>query len=167
MEPKIIFDTATKPFAWEPIWACGGAFLFGGVIIFLKKINFRRALSAKWGYFMILCAVPAAGYDVARWYLSLRDHAKALASHRYEVIEGVVENLHPMPDDGSSNESFTISGHTFSYNDYVELNPTTCFNQTMPHKGPIRNGLLLRIRFTDQCILQIETLSQNVDEGHK
>ena len=139
--------------------------MFGWIIILLKKINFRLALSAKWGYFMILCSIATAGYDVGRWHLSSRNHANALASHRYEVIEGVVENLNPMPDDGSSNESFTISGHTFSYNDYVELNPTTCFNQTMPHKGPIRNGLLLRIRFTNQCILQIEMLPQNVDEA--
>lgn len=42
------------------------------------------------------------------------------AYHRgeYEIVEGYVENFHPMPDTGRSNESFKINGIFFSYSDY-------------------------------------------------
>ncbi|HXM99607.1 MAG TPA: hypothetical protein VN982_14135 [Candidatus Dormibacteraeota bacterium] len=110
---------------------------------------------------MILCAVVAAGYYTGHWYLSRQNHIKVLANRRYEFVQGVVENLHPMPDDGSSKESFTISGHIFLYSDYDELGTTNCFDQTQPHGGPIHNGMLLRVKFIDDCILRLEVPSEN------
>lgn len=52
-----------------------------------------------------------------------------------------------MPKNGSSNESFSISGHHFSYSDYDELELTPCFNKTALNGGPIRSGMLVRVKF--------------------
>ena len=82
-------------------------------------------------------------------------------------MQGVVENFHPMPDDGSSKESFTISGYTFSYSDYYATDRTTCFNQTAFRRGPIHPGMALRIKFVDQCILRIEAVSEIPAEAHE
>jgi hypothetical protein len=165
MAPKIIFDVATKPFAWEPMWAAIVGFLFGCVLIVLKKLKWRHAMSISVGFVFMLAAVVYAGRDATRWYISRQHNVKALTSGQYKIAQGVVETFHPMPDDGSSNESFTVSGYAFSYSDYSELTPSTCFNQTAAHGGPIHPGMLLRIKFVDQCILQIEVLPENSAEG--
>jgi hypothetical protein len=167
MESRIIFDVSAKPFAWEPIWASAGAFVFGCGILLTNRLKLWPRLSKKWGYFMILCAVITASYDASRWYLYRRNYLRALASGHYEVVEGVVQNLHPMPDDGSSNESFTVAGHAFSYSDYHDLETTTCFNQTTPHRGPVHAGMFLRVKYVDDCILQIEALPENSPTGPK
>lgn len=160
MQTKIIFDAVTKPFMWSHAWAAAGAFAFGCVIILLKKLGLRRALSQKWGYFMIVAALVAICYDSAHWYTSRRSYLHSLTSGKYQVLEGPVENFHPMPDDGGSEESFSIAGHSFSYSDDEPAKTTTCFNQTRLHGGPIHPDLKLRVRFVDNCILEIEALPQ-------
>lgn len=159
MQAKIIFDLATKPFPWEPVWAATGAAIFGCLLILLNRFKSRYG-SRIAGYFFILCALAGTGYSLSLWYLSRRDHLALLANGRYEVVEGKVENFHPMPNDGSSNESFSIAGHSYSYSDHDDLKITDCFNQTAPHHGPIHAGMVLRVKFTDNCILQIEELPQ-------
>ena len=37
----------------------------------------------------------------------------------YQIVEGYVENFHPMPYAGHSNESFEICGVCFFYSDFV------------------------------------------------
>ena len=166
MQAKIIFDAATKPFVWQHVWAATGAFAFGCVIVAIKKLRWRNALSDKSGYFlmlaagyfMMLAALVAVCYDSTHWLILRWRSVKALGSGNYEVVEGPVEDFHPMPTDGSSRESFSIGEHTFSYSDDAPVETTTCFDRTRPHGGPIHPGLLLRVKFVDNCILQIETL---------
>jgi hypothetical protein len=162
MDGKIIFDAATKSFPWQQLWAAAGAFAFGCVLIALKKLKWLSPMSEKWGYFMIVCALLMAGYDPARWYTARRGQLRALASGEYEVVQGPVENFHPMAQGGSSDESFTISGQVFSYSDYDESETATCFTQTKANGGPIQAGMLLRVKFVNHCILQIEAESQGI-----
>lgn len=71
------------------------------------------------------------------------------------IIEGTVENFHPMASLGPANESFSVKGVSFSY--YVgELTP--CFHNDPPHKGPIHSGLNVRIYYKDQCIQRVDVL---------
>jgi len=60
------------------------------------------------------------------------------------VVEGVVENFHPMPYAGHDTERFSVAGHRFEYSDYLK---TSGFNQTSSHGGPIREGLPVRITY--------------------
>jgi hypothetical protein len=166
MQAKIIFDVATKPFAWQPVWASAGAAIFGCLLILLKRFKSRYG-SRIAGYFFILCALAGTGYSLSHWYLSRRNHLALLANGRYEIAEGKVENFRPMPDDGSLNESFSISGHSFSYSDHDDLEITDCFNQTALHRGPIHASMVLRLKFIDNCILQIEELPQESEAAGK
>jgi hypothetical protein len=161
MGSEIIFDVATKPFTFGPLWAAIGALVFGCVLILLGKLK-RRQSSRIMGYFMALFAVLYAGDSSARWYSSRRDQMKNLAVGRYGIVQGTVENFHPVTQDGRSDEWFTISGHKFSYSDHHDLETTPCFNQTRLRRGPIHDGMFIRMKFVDQCILQIEVLSQNL-----
>ena len=160
MESQIIFDVSTKPFTWQPLWASLGALIFGCVLIFLHKLK-RRSSAQIGGYFMIVCGILYAGISSAQWYMARRSQIHNLAAGTYETVEGTVGDFHPMPKDGSSEESFRVSGHHFSYSDYNELEPTPCFNRTALHEGPIRSGMLLRVKFIDGCILHLEVLSES------
>jgi hypothetical protein len=158
VESKIIFDVSTKPFAWQPLWASLGALIFGCVLIFLHKLK-RRSSAQIGGYFMIVCGILNAGVSSVEWFMARRSQMHDFAAGRHETVEGTIEDFHPMPKDGSSEESFTVSGHHFSYSDYNDLEPTPCFNQTALHEGPIRSGMLVRVKFIDRCIVHIEVLS--------
>jgi hypothetical protein len=81
------------------------------------------------------------------WFLiPFRYAAAAAALHNgtAQVVEGQVENFHPMPRTGHDTERFTVNGVLFSYSD-AELTPG--FNQTSSHGGPIREGLDVRIHY--------------------
>lgn len=156
VETKVIFDATTQAFPWEPIWVATGAFVFGGVLLLLKKLKWRHAWSTGAGVLFMVMAVLWMVIAVAQWQMAHRDHVNALASGRYQVVQGTVEDFRPMPKDGSAEESFTISGQTFSYSDYDKLDPSTCFHQTASGGGPVHEGMRLRIKYVDKCILQIE-----------
>jgi hypothetical protein len=166
METKIIFDAATQPFAWIYVWSWLGAVAFGCVLVLLKRLGWRYG-SLILGIFMIACGIGGAAYRSIDWYLGHQRQIRTLASSQYQVVQGIVEDFHPMPDDGSSSESFTISGHTFEYSNHGDAEPSLCFNQTRPSGGPIRQGMLLRVKYVNQCILQIETLPQNPSNVQK
>jgi len=78
---------------------------------------------------------------------------KSYISGQYSVVEGTVTNFHPMPYSGHQNETFSVNGVQFSYSDYVIV---PCFNNTSSHGGPIREGLRVRIAYSDDCILKLD-----------
>jgi len=74
-------------------------------------------------------------------------HAEARAAARSPntpVVEGVVEDFHAAPYEGHQDESFAVSGVRFAYSDFVI---TGGFRQSSSHGGPIREGLVVRIRY--------------------
>jgi len=75
------------------------------------------------------------------------------SSGKYSVVEGPVENFHPMPFGGHQNEWFSVHGLSFAYSSFDE---TPCFHSAASHGGPIRPGLNVRIFFTDGCILRLD-----------
>lgn len=60
------------------------------------------------------------------------------------VVEGAVENFHPMPVQGHDTERFSVAGTQFAYSDYMQ---TGGFNNSASHGGPIREGLPVRITY--------------------
>jgi hypothetical protein len=73
------------------------------------------------------------------------------------VVEGTVEDFHPMPPGGHDTERFTVNGVHFAYVDY---DPSPGFHQANAHGGPIHEGLPVRIHYvgpaTNATILQLE-----------
>ena len=86
-------------------------------------------------------------------FVSLRS---AYASGRSTILEGVIRDFHPAPTRGPAIESFMVGGETFSYN---ALDDTPCFHNAPFRKGPIQEGLDVRIHYSDGCIQRIEVLS--------
>lgn len=80
-------------------------------------------------------------------YAYLRGH--------YSVVEGTVENFHPLPPGkGDFYETFSVRGTRFSYTDFQ--GGSECFNRSSTFGGPIRQGLYVRIAHRDNCILKLE-----------
>jgi hypothetical protein len=74
-------------------------------------------------------------------------HAEARAAAKSPntlLVEGVVEDFHPAPYEGHQDESFSVGGVRFAYSDYAI---TGGFRQSSSHGGPIRQGLVVRIRY--------------------
>jgi hypothetical protein len=74
-----------------------------------------------------------------------RETKKIYESKQYKVVEGIVENFHPMPYSGHSNESFTVNGIKFSYSDFDVS--YYGFNNTQSHGGPISQNKKVRLSY--------------------
>jgi hypothetical protein len=156
-ESKTLFDIATKPFDWWAIVPPLGLLLFGIAITWMKKKNFGVFAIKTIGYVLCCVGTVVAIYIWVHWKLEEQSHYRSLVTGLCSVVEGRVENFHPMPFEGHSSESFTVGGATFSYSDYIV---TPCFNNTTSHGGPIREGLRLRVHYLDDCIVQIELVEE-------
>lgn len=93
------------------------------------------------------------------WLQSRHDRlVNFMETGKTEVVEGVVENFHPMPVGGHDSERFSVQGTPFAYSDYEV---TQAFNNTTSHGGPIRAGLPVRITYVSansgNYIVKIET----------
>ena len=77
-----------------------------------------------------------------------------VARENLYVVEGYVENYHPMPREGHDLESFEINGVYFEYSDFKVING---YNNSASHGGVVtRNGQYLKIKYVtksvaDQC----------------
>jgi hypothetical protein len=83
---------------------------------------------------------------------------KIFENQEYQVVQGKIEDFHPMPHSGHDVESFTVNGVYFEYSDYMLVYG---FNNTASHGGPLkRNGQQVRLSYItvdgDNRILKIE-----------
>jgi hypothetical protein len=69
------------------------------------------------------------------------------------VVEGTVEDFHPMPYNGHDTERFTVDGVHFAYSDFAVGEG---FNHTSSHGGPMRAGLHVRVHYQGPMILRLE-----------
>ena len=77
-----------------------------------------------------------------------------IASEDVYVVEGYVENFHPMPREGHDHESFEINGVYFEYSDYKVMNG---YNNSASHGGVVtKNGQYLKIKYVTE-----ETTDEN------
>ncbi len=83
-------------------------------------------------------------------FLKLR---REYLSGKSALVEGIVENFHPAPAIGPLEESFSVRGILFSY--YAGDN-TPCFHNAPFRKGPIRDGMFVRIHYNEGCIQRID-----------
>ena len=88
-----------------------------------------------------LALFVAFGAFVVTQWLQARS---ALLTGRAQVVEGIVENYHPMPYQGHERERFTVQGVSFAYSDYT-VSPG--LNQTRSHGGPDLEGRHVRIHY--------------------
>jgi hypothetical protein len=72
---------------------------------------------------------------------------------RTDFVEGEVVRFSPMPYEGHRNESFEINGQRFEYSDY---SLSAGFNTTRSHRGPIREGIRVRIWHVGNTIVRLD-----------
>jgi hypothetical protein len=77
----------------------------------------------------------------------------ALAHGAAKVVTGCVSDLVPEGPDGHPSERLRVGDHAYTYSSY-DLTPA--FNRTVPHGGPMRDGLCVRIADLQGRILRLE-----------
>jgi len=158
MNYEIIFEATSEPYRNLTFVIPGLALsVVGAVLVWrpalLEKFGYKKGRWRVFSWFFFLFAVAwtlGAGFS-----LMSRDFAASQELERgnCSVVEGVVENFHPMPKSGHDTERFEVNGVHFSYSDYV-MSPG--FNNTASHGGPIRDGLRVRICHNSGDILRLE-----------
>ena len=86
------------------MWKKGGETVSKGMKVFFGVI---------WS--IVLVVAVLSGKDHIDMYNAIIGGYK---SGNYQIVEGYVENFHPMPSEGHDSESFDINGVHFSYSDY-------------------------------------------------
>jgi hypothetical protein len=87
------------------------------------------------------CNTSITAFQYSNWSY----YRTILAQNKAYVVEGVIEQFHPMPKSGHDTERFIVDGVEFAYSDYFS---TPAFNNTRSHGGPLHEGLMVRIYFT-------------------
>ena len=86
------------------------------------------------------------------------DVFRAFQTGQYAIVEGTVEDFHPMPYEGHDEECFTVGSQRFCYSDYIV---TPGFRNAASHGGPIRSGIHVRVAYLGGNILRLETAEQS------
>jgi hypothetical protein len=162
MDYKTVFEVTDKGF--DMIALMPLLFVVIGIGISWFNIKYNKSKSPKrkftivFGFIfsgfasiMLMLTVPSG--------LAYRNRTlKIFENKEYQVVEGVIEDFHPMPHSGHDVESFTVKGVYFEYSDFMLVYG---FNNTASHGGPLkRNGQQVRLSYInvngDNRILKIE-----------
>ncbi len=145
------------------VFAMGGLFFvaIGAVLWRYRHRSERYAALAPWmrtafaggllGFAVLWTTVVSV--SIVSEYLSA---SHALRDGTALVVEGTVDDFHPMPAAGHDTERFVVKGVRFEYSDFIV---TSGFNNTSSHGGPIRAGLPVRIHYLGEnrpIILKLE-----------
>jgi hypothetical protein len=162
-----VFDISQKPFEWRWSAICLLFVVFGIVVL-----KYGRWLSVSknhkvMGWCFIIFGSGAALVIFALTYSTYDEYIRAYKTGQYSIVEGVVEDFHPMPYEGHQDECFRVDKEKFCYSDY-ELSPA--FNQSASHGGPIRAGLPVRIAYYEDenlqgHILRLEIRADSLPSG--
>jgi hypothetical protein len=113
--------------------------------------KFQKGLRFAFPAFAILWTV------ISFWatYSQHLRHKSLAQENGCRVVEGPVEQFVPMPYGGHAVESFSVSGISFRYSDFIV---TDGFNNTASHGGPLRSDSYVRICYdpTGNVILRLE-----------
>ena len=160
-----VFDITQKAFEWW--WfALGLIFVFVGIVLIKYGLKLGGNKTGKGfglpfafdsrllGWFFVIFASFWTLLSFGSMYCSYREYTAAYRSGQYSVVEGTVEDFHPMPYEGHQEECFRVQEEKFCYSDYDLSKPG--FNQSTSHGGPVRAGLPVRIAYRDDRILRLE-----------
>jgi hypothetical protein len=156
---SLVFDAANNflvarfPFVMGFAVAMVGASIVGAMLL-NHEYQRRRLTGARPRVAVVVLigslfvVVAASAIVVAATALSSpseEETARAVESSR--VVEGRVENFHPMPSGGHDTERFDVGDVHFEYSHW---SVSQGFNQDVTVGGPIREGLYVRIRYVDR-----------------
>jgi len=162
MDYVTVFEVTDKGF--EMITLIPLLFVVIGIGISWFNIKFNKSKSRKREN-TILFGFVFCGFSFIILMLTLPSSLahrirvqKKFENKEYQVVEGEIENFHPMPISGHDVESFMVNGIYFEYSDYRLVYG---FNNTSSHDGPLKsNGQKVRLSYisleNENIILKIE-----------
>jgi hypothetical protein len=169
MHYETLFEVTAKGFEWWPTLA---AIAFAVALFTIGrfsrgKANANRRIAS---YCMAALGLLFAVVIFVLMRSEFQEISRAYCLGNYQVVEGPVENFHPMPATGGTYERFTVRGVPFAYSDYES---TPGFNRTSSHGGPLRGGLMVRIAYVHDrehspernVILKLEIARPEVSSG--
>lgn len=126
-------------------------FIIIGIGISWFNIRFNRSTSPK-KKFIIIFGFIFSGFALLIMLVTIpssissRSKLKRIYENKeYQIVEGVIENFHPMPYSGHDVESFTVKDVKFEYSDFILHSG---FDQTASHGGPLKeNGQQVRLSY--------------------
>jgi len=148
---QTIFELGIRTLPWPPIHLYV-LFIIGVLLIKLFK-NKKYLFIAG-----IMMTTAASFFLIVSIMVFWNEYAKLqneYVSGKSLVVVGVVQDYRPAPTIGPLRESFSVNGVMFSY--YAAAR-SPCFNNAPLRKGPIRDGLVVRIHYYEGCIQRVEVL---------
>ena len=163
MHYKTVFQVTDKVFDLIPFIPVL-FFLIGlGIIWFNIKQNKtnpgKRPSTLIFGYLFSGISLIVALVFIPATIIDRNKTKKIFENKDYQVVEGKIENFHPMPKEGHENESFSVKNIFFEYSDFELIYG---FNNTASHGGPLKeNGQEVRLSYItnkagENRILKIE-----------
>ena len=147
---QTVFEIGLKTFPWVGLVMPVVFIVMGMCLIRFSGGNQIRQIVG--GFAVLFCGLVVVLLGV-RLIPDFVEERHAYVTGKYSVVDGPVEDFHPMPFQGHQNERFRVGAKSFSYSSF---DLTSCFHSAASHGGPIRPGLNVRIFFTEGCILRLD-----------
>ena len=145
-----IFEIGLGSFPWARVAHPLIAFAIGLLLLCFSRSN---KIFLVMGLFGVSFGTLLSVISLITFVPVFINDRKVYVSGKSLVVEGVVEDFRQAPALGPARESFSVRGVNFSYN---VLDDTPCFHDAPLHGGPIRDGLDVRIHYTNGCIQRVD-----------
>lgn len=131
------------------------------LLVWNKKANPKGSDSTFFRIIGFIVGPLGIGMAVLCMWGMIAEHfvlVELLEDENVYVVEGCVENFHPMPREGHDHESFEINGVYFDYSDFKVMNG---YNNTAAYGGVVtHNGQYLKIKYVTEEVT--DEYEQNV-----
>jgi hypothetical protein len=149
-EYTLLYDARLTPFwTWHEVFPLFFPAILGA-LIYLRLDEQRWRKAARW------VAVGGTGLMVlftGIQYAFYRQVCSRLNDDNYEHVDGVIEGFQPGSAVGHRVESFTVSGHIYSFSAAKSM---TGYHAVQGEEGPIHNGAKARIAEVNGSIARFE-----------
>jgi hypothetical protein len=150
MNYQTVFEIGFRSFPWSGLLHPVPFILIGFLLFRFGK---SKQIYQATGIILVALAMFFFSILAVRIVPGFFEIRHAYRSGNSSVVEGNVDNFHPAPDLGATEEFFSVNGVAFSYN---ALDSTPCFRNAPFHKGPIKAGLAVRIYYRNGCIQRVD-----------
>lgn len=151
---RTLFELGFGSFPW---FSVARPLIFIAIGLLIIKFAKRRPAYLVMGVFAACFAFVILLVSLINYVPEFFKLRGAYLSGKTSVVEGTVKDFRPAPKIGRARESFSVGGVTFSYN---ALDITPCFHDAPYHRGPIQDGLHVRIYYNAGCIQRLDVLQR-------
>src|SRR5664279_1807936 len=160
-EYTTIFEITNKGFTW---WFALVGLLpaIPGLALWVFRKGHQESRRVRWGkYFLPGFAIIWLSLATVPMWLEYTRLQSAYRHGSFSIVQGQVEDFHPMPPQGHSAECFSVEHQRFCYGDNII---SAGFNNDSAHGGPIRAGIPVRIAYVGVDILKLEVRADSISK---